>query len=112
MNRKYEPEELQRIYLLGADSMKGEACPFSKNTVRGKEWIKGRDEARDAAGEYKTTFPKREENCSNFDSHTVEPIGYFKRQEWRARKIKTHRLMRCPVCDRGILWIKRNLEPV
>lgn len=46
-------------------------------------------------------------SCPMIHLHTECPEGYVQWHNWAEKKIKTHRQIRCPGCNRLAIWEKR-----
>jgi hypothetical protein len=48
------------------------------------------------------------DTCPARSKHSKEPNGYLQWHDWAAKKIKTHRQIRCKVCKLFCIWVPRK----
>lgn len=49
--------------------------------------------------------------CENMTKHTPCPSGYVDWHNWAEKKSKTHKQIRCPVCDTLAIWVPKKRQP-
>ena len=49
-----------------------------------------------------------EEECPNIANHTKCPDGYNDWHDWADQKARRHRQIKCPVCKRWAIWVRRD----
>lgn len=47
-------------------------------------------------------------DCPLIKQHSKEPEGYLQWHDWAAKKIKTHRQIRCMGCKLLVIWVPRK----
>jgi len=50
----------------------------------------------------------RTEECPNAANHTPCPASYTAWHEWAERKFRRHKQTQCPVCQRWVIWVRRD----
>jgi len=56
------------------------------------------------------TFIEKED-CPLVMEHSEEPEGYLQWHAWAAKRIKTHRQIRCKGCSLLVIWVPRKKRP-